>query len=100
MTKRPRKPRTPSTAMSRWNATPEGPGVRLKITKEAHDAIRAHADNGFDSSTSEFLEDGRVRILVSHETFARLAGHALKGETPSDCIVRVCTLAASGGRFQ
>lgn len=70
--------------------------LTITISKEAHDALRSIANNGLDTSTSVRRPDGRVDIKIDVETYTRLREIGLRGETPSDTIVRA--VAAMRGK--
>lgn len=68
----------------------------IAITVEAHNAIRAAANNFSD--TSQPLGEGMVSIEVTDATIDRLADTSLLGETISDTIIRIASIFKQNGK--
>jgi hypothetical protein len=72
--------------------------TRVVITDDAMRAIRAAATHGFAQTGVRCA--GGWRVPFHPDTLERIHDHAMPGETVSDVIVRVCSIAASAGRRQ
>jgi hypothetical protein len=63
----------------------------IRITQEAHNAIRASALGEFQGGTR--LPNGLYQVRIEADTLERVEGLRGEGETVSDVIVRICTMA-------
>ncbi len=68
--------------------------IKLTITREAHNAIRAAARNEFHDTSRE-NPDGTLTIRISMEVLKGLVEMRQEGETSSDTIIRLA--ATQGG---
>ena len=68
----------------------------IRITKEAHAAIRGAAVREFADLARPIDDPGLLDVPIEAGTLARLEAVRLPGETLSDAIVRVVTIATKG----
>lgn len=69
--------------------------INVRVSKETYELVRAQAVLPLKEDKVIKYEDGSCAFPLEEETVARLQGFALKGETLSDTIFRMVTLAVS-----
>jgi hypothetical protein len=75
--------------------------VSVTITDEAMRAIRAASTNGFNQTGTRAADGSGVWNVPLHvDTLSRIHDARMAGETLSDTIIRVVSLAQHAGRTQ
>lgn len=70
--------------------------IPVRITNEAHEAIRRHVRTELLTASSKHLDSGDWIVYLSEETIEGLNNRKLPGETDSDAIIRVASILEQG----